>query len=187
MNIDTPNNHIESIYYIQFRTGLEQISAQVESADAFHLALYHASMVSMMEKYLFDVFINEIETSNNAFLKMSQMDRFKNLSYKLSVILNNEIKKIVINTVKNMIWHRLNDIEPLFKNVMGIKFNISKKLTDIIKDRHDIVHRNGYNLTGGVVDLSRSKVNDANETLKAFILDIDKKYHNYKETEYPHI
>jgi len=144
MNTERVSQYIESFHYQDFKAGLDKISSHVENSDEFHMALYYASLVSMMEKYLFDVFITEIEGDLSAFLRMCSMDKYANQTFKLPQILHGNIRNHVINSVKSMVWHRLNDVDPLYKKVFGFGLNISRSLTGIIEVRHDIVHRNGF-------------------------------------------
>lgn len=180
MNTENSSNYGESTYYQDFKAGLDKIALQVEHADDFHLALYYASLVSMMEKYLFDVFITEIESDQSAFLRMCTMDKFANQTFKLSQILHGDIKKHVITSVKSMVWHRLNDVDLLYKKVFDFGLNISRVLTHLINTRHDIVHRNGFNLAGEAIHLDRGMLTAAITILGQFIRDIDSQYRAYK-------
>lgn len=174
------NAYTQSPYFEQFQAGLAKIGESLDNADKFHLNLYFSSMIAMMEKYLFDVYVDEIEGNDDAFYKMSLTDKYKNTSYPLAQILKGDIRKTVINTVKNLIWHRLNDIDYLYKNTFDIKFNVSKELRDIILIRHHIVHRNGFDIDGGAVNINAETLIKAIAVVSGFIFDIDKKYYSYK-------
>jgi len=174
------NIYTKSSYYEQFQAGLSKISESLDKADSFHLNLYYSSIVAMVEKYLFDVYVNEIEGDEEAFFRMSLTDKYRNTSYSLAQVLKGDVKKTVINSIKNLVWHRLNDIDYLYKNTFNIKFNVSTKLLDIISVRHDIVHRNGFDIDGGTVEVNAQNVVDAIGVVGDFILDIDKKYYSYK-------
>lgn len=174
------NIYTKSACFEEFQAGLSKIAASVGNADQFHLNLYYSSMVTMMEKYLFDVFVAEIEGNEDAFRKMSLTDKFKNKSYPLVQILMSDIKKTVIDTVKNMVWHRLPDIDYLYKHTLGIKFNVSGRLRSIIAIRHHIVHRNGFDINGNSVGINANDLIDAMDVVSNFLLDVDKKYYSYK-------
>lgn len=174
------NTYTKSSFFEEFQAGLSKISTSLGNADQFHLNLYYSSMISMMEKYLFDVFVAEIEGNDDAFRKMCLTDRFKNTSYPLAQILMSDIKKTVINTVKNMVWHRLPDVDYLYKNTFDIKFNVSGRLRGIIAIRHHIVHRNGVDIDGNSVDINADILIEAMDVVSDFLLDIDKKYYSYK-------
>lgn len=180
MNTENVPDYIESSHYQAFKAGLGKIASQVEHADNFHLALYYASLVSMMEKYLFDVFITEIEGNDSAFLRMCKMDKYANQTFKLSQILHGNIRQHVITSVKSMVWHRLNDVDLFYKKVFNFKLNISKALIKRIGVRHDIVHRNGFNLAGDAIHLDREVLTGAITNFGQFISDIDKKYSIYR-------
>jgi len=185
MNTERVSQYIESFHYQDFKAGLDKISSHVENSDEFHMALYYASLVSMMEKYLFDVFITEIEGDLSAFLRMCSMDKYANQTFKLPQILHGNIRNHVINSVKSMVWHRLNDVDPLYKKVFGFGLNISRSLTGIIEVRHDIVHRNGFTLAREAIQLNREMLTGAITNLERFIHDVDTKYSAYKNCPSP--
>ncbi|HGL3854414.1 TPA: hypothetical protein ACKE3U_003740 [Klebsiella aerogenes] len=177
MNTST---YTQSSYYAQFQEGLSKITESLDNSDSFHLNLYYSSMIAMVEKYLSDLYINEIESDESAFHKMILTDKYKNTSYPLVQIVMGDVKKHVINSVKSLVWHRLNDIDYLYKNTLNIKFNVSEKIREIIATRHDIVHRNGFDINGTAVNINADDVVAAMDVVSKFILDIDKKYHAYK-------
>lgn len=177
MNTST---YTQSSYYTQFQEGLSKITELLDNSDSFHLNLYYSSMIAMVEKYLSDLYINEIESDEAVFCKMILTYKYKNISYPLVQIIMGDVKKHVINSVKSLVWHRLNDIDYLYKNTLNIKFNVSEKIRGIIAIRHDIVHRNGFDINGNAVNINANDVATAMDVVSKFILDIDKKYHTYK-------
>lgn len=89
------NVYTKSPYYEQFQAGLSKISESLDKADSFHLNLYYSSIVAMVEKYLFDVYVNEIEGDEEAFFRMSLTDKYRNTSYSLAQVLKGDVKKTV--------------------------------------------------------------------------------------------
>ena len=86
----------------------------------------------------------------------------------------------IIKTVRNLVWHHLNDIDVFYKNVLGITLNIKRKLLRQLSMRHDIVHRNGFDLEGNAVAISNDSLSDSISTISIFVEDIDKKYQALK-------
>lgn len=169
-----------SIFFTQFSDDIAKVINKLTEADDFHLKLYYSNIISAMEKYLYDLCITEISTNKDTFMKMCTNDKFANQRYPLPVILHQDISVIIINSVKSMVWHRLNDIDPLFRKAMGIKMNIPQNLKKTLETRHHLVHRNGFDLDGNPVLLTTDEVNGAINLIKNFIIDIDKKFHTYK-------
>jgi hypothetical protein len=171
-----PQSH--SGFYQQYVVGVDNITAQ--NKDSFHNQLYFANMISLMEKYLSDLFIHEISTNQTALVKLASHKHFKSMSLKIPFLLHNRVEDYMINAMKSMVWHRLNDVEMFYKNVLDIQFNTSRNLLDILKTRHHLVHRNGFDLDNSKVDISENKLNSCIGTINGFIVDIDKKYQAYQ-------
>lgn len=180
MSTDNSPVYAPSAHYVIFREGIDKIISRLGNADEFHLSLYYASMVSMMEKYLYDIFIAEVEGNENAFWRMCKMNKFQDMKFSISQALKGNVKIYAINSVKSMVWHRLNDVELFFKTVFDFKFNISSRLVKIVAVRHDIVHRNGFSLVGEVIHIDAELVSSSINVLDDFIRDIDKKHYAYK-------
>ena len=180
MSTDTSPIYAPSAHYMIFREGIDKITSQVENANEFHLSLYYASMVSMMEKYLHDIFIAEVECNEDAFWRMCKMNKFQDMKFSIFQALKGNVKNHAINSVKSMVWHRLNDVELFFKTVFDFKFNISSRLVKIVAVRHDIVHRNGFSIVGEAIHIDAEQVSSSINILDDFIRDIDKKHYAYK-------
>ena len=136
-----------------------------------------------MEKYLYDLFIHEISTDRAALIKLGSQNKFRTESLKIPYLLQNSVENFIINAVKNFVWHRLNDVDVFYKNVIGVTFNINRHLLSKLKTRHDIVHRNGFDLEGNTVTISNEELMDCITTITSFIMDIDKKYQSKKEKQ----
>ena len=167
-----------SDFLIEYRDGISQITSQ--TGDQFHNKLYFSNVVSLMEKYLYDLFVHEITTDRSALIKLGMTNKFKSESLKIPYLLHNNIEDFIVNAVKNFVWHRLNDVDVFFKNVLSITFNINRKLLAQLKVRHDIVHRNGFDLEGSPVVISDQDLAECITTITAFIEDIDKKYKSHR-------
>lgn len=165
--------------YTEFEQAIARIKGLLGTADGFHLQLYYSNVVAAMEKYLYDLYVGEVESCDKAFDRVCSLPKFTVQKYSLKQIFHQDIKAIVINSVKNIVWHRLNDLDPMFKKTFGVKMNISQDLKRKLAARHHFVHRNGYDLEGNLVALTKQDVDEAIVSIEAFILDIDKKFHTY--------
>lgn len=165
--------------YNQFQVDITRINDQLATTDDFHRPLYYSNVVSIMEKYLYDLYIGEVTSCDNSFKEMCKLPKFAMQKYPLQEILYQDIKAKVINSVKNMVWHRLNDLDPIFKKTFNIKMNISQALKHALEERHHFVHRNGFDLEGKAVVLTNADVSNAILLVSNFIKDIDIKFHTY--------
>ena len=90
--------------------------------------------------------------------------------------MHNSVEDYIINAMKNIVWHRLNDIDVFYKKVLGIQFSFNRDILEVLKIRHDIVHRNGFDLDDNVVEITEQKLKSCVDLINKFILDIDKQY-----------
>ena len=168
------SDQYKSSFYEEFCSGIKTIESQ--SNDEFHNRLYYSNVISLMEKYLYDLFIHEITSNREAIVRLGTQNKFRSESLKIPYLLHNTVEEYLINAMKNMVWHRLNDIDVLFKNVIGIKINISTTLLETLNIRHHIIHRNGYDLEGNKVVISDKDLQSCIALVSSFVYEIDKKY-----------
>ena len=80
-----------------------------------------------------------------------------------------------------MKYHNINLVKGLYHNILHCQFNESflSKLNEIIKNRHDIVHRNGKTVSNEIISISNDDLNNAFECIFNFIKDIDSQIINH--------
>jgi hypothetical protein len=78
--------------------------------------------------------------------------------------------------MKKMVWHRLNDIQILYKNVLIITFDLERPIINSINKRHHLIHRNGFDLQGNTVPVTQGELNALFSAIDNFISKIDDKY-----------
>ncbi len=171
-------SYLASKFYQNYQIGINNIKSQ--NKDFFHNKLYFSHVISLLEKYLHDLFIHEISSNRNALIKLASHNNFRGQSLKIPFLLHNKVEDYMIHAMKNFVWHRLNDVDAFYKNVMGIQLNISDKLLDKVDVRHDIVHRNGFNLDNNPIEISAADLSECIELTNDFIVDVDRKYHIYR-------
>ena len=172
------NQHIPSRFFDEYKYGIDCINSQ--NRDNFHNQLYFSNVISLMEKYLYDLFLYEITNDRIALVKLGSQNKFKSESLKIPYLLHNCVEDFIINSMKNLVWHRLNDVDVFYKNVLNISININSNLLGKLKIRHDIVHRNGCDINDNKVKISDHGLDDCISTIDIFIKDIDKKYQSKK-------
>lgn len=155
------NTDSETIYN-DFIENLDSIklvlssSIEEKKVEGFVNNMLYASVITAMETYLSDVFINAVIT-NQAYLRkfVETYPKFKKsdngtsdnvMKFPLSKIFEyyDDINEIVIKEILAIIYHNLRTVSPMFKDTFDVKF--PRNLGAIYKAiliRHDIVHRNG--------------------------------------------
>ncbi|AXE17363.1 hypothetical protein DR864_06270 [Runella rosea] len=119
--------------------------------DTLIAYLLYANIITSLETYLADIFINTI-FHNTLYLRkfVETYPKFKGNEnghkFTLSEIYNkyDKIEEIVTDEILGIIYHNLQTIKPMFKDTFEVQF--PKDMRNIfiaIQVRHDIVHRNG--------------------------------------------
>ena len=161
-------------FYNSFESELNALKTYQNDPLINRLLFSHT--ISIMEKYLSDLFIHEISFNDVKLKRLANQNKFKEQKLSVAFALNNSVSDWMINTMKKIVWHRLNDIQILYKDVLGISFELEHPVIDAINKRHHLVHRNGYDLEGNLVSISDNDLENLITTIKKFIAKIDEKY-----------
>lgn len=123
-----------------------EVEVGSQNSDKYYQLLY-ANLISVLEAYLSDVFINKV-LSNPKYIRamFERTEVFSNDTMKVRDLYRmfeeKEIK--VTNYLKGLVWHNLDTASKLFKGVLGVVLvGDLKFIKKAIEQRHDIVHRNG--------------------------------------------
>lgn len=147
-------NHIVSI-----------TDAKIDEKPKSHLlGILYVSVITAIETYLSDAFINTVVGNYNFTKQLTQTNpEFRLRKFNLSEIfsvyenIDDEIKKYLLS----LMWHNLKKIQPLYKSTLGIEFpndEVMSFLFKAIAKRHDIVHRNGKNTDGEIIETSEQEL-----------------------------
>lgn len=159
--------HTESkTHYDIFQAHLKSVRTllDVDVPDEIRFNLWvmlHGHLVSAIEGYLAGVFIQKVTNSEELTRKLIETDpEFSKRTFSLKEIFERQssLKSTVATYLKELIFHDLKKIRPMFKAVLGHDFgDIAWLFKDVLK-RHDCVHRAGYNKDGEEIDVSRDSV-----------------------------
>lgn len=149
------------------------------------LRLLYANVVTALETFLSDTFINKVIGNSVLLRKFVETNPdFRKRKLTLSKIFTrmDDLEKEIRNYLLNLIWHNLEKIKPMYKTTLRIDFPKDfKRLIQAIVIRHDIVHRNGKTKEGKEIRLSQSDV----EKLLADIINFGKFIDNqFEESEF---
>ncbi|QEE27316.1 hypothetical protein FTW19_04390 [Terriglobus albidus] len=149
------------------------ISSLVEIEDAARIEVFekdrrilhkllYANIIAALETFLGDLFIKTLSKSDEYtenFVRKTA--HFQNTPIKLSDIFE-RFKKIdaeVRNFVLAHNWHRLDESSMMYKRAFGVVFPVTPEgLKTAIRDRHDIVHRNGRTSDGAEGSWNLAKI-----------------------------
>ena len=147
-------------YFKSFMESINHIrdisNAEITGATKDHLLrVLHVSVITAIETYLSDAFINSVINDRESMRKFVENNpEFKNKTIKLSEIFakHENIDQEVKGYLVSQLWHNLKKIKPMYKTTLGVDFpdNI-ESIFKAIDTRHDLVHRNGKNIDGEAV------------------------------------
>ena len=60
--------------------------------------------------------------------------------------------------LQDLIFHKIDKVEPMYKSVLGINFGDVKWLFEAVALRHHCVHRAGYDKDGNEVNLGKENI-----------------------------
>ena len=164
----------------------EILELNIDGAAQNHLfGLLHVSVITAVETYLSDAFINTV-LSDDKYLRrfVESNPEFKKKTFKLSEIflrhenINDEVKEYLLS----QLWHNIAKIKPMYKATLDVSFpeNLGSML-QAIKIRHDLVHRNGRNRDGDQIVLTKEDVEGLIANASEFINYINEQLGNSED------
>lgn len=146
----TFNNQMDSIR--------ELLSVQVNNEAYFSLlVMLYGHAVASIEAYLASTFIQKVTKSGALIRKLVESDPvFSEMKFTLKDIYeeHENLKLTVANYLKDLIFHKLNKVKPMFKDVLNCDFGDIAWLFKAVQIRHHCVHRAGLDKDGKRVDIS---------------------------------
>lgn len=134
-----------------------------EQARFSFLVMTHAHVVSTIEGYLAGVFIHQVCNSEELTRKLVESDpEFSKRKFTLREIYQEKetLKVTVASYLKDLIFHDLKKIKPMYGAVLNHKFSDLSWLFKAVEIRHHCVHRAGYNKDGEKVEISVKSIAD---------------------------
>lgn len=138
------------------------------------------NIVAAIEGYLASIFFSTVMDSPEKIRKFVELESDfskKNGNFELKEIFNvyDQINKMVAKEVKDIIFHKVGKVAPLFKNILGYDFGDFSWLGDAVSIRHDCVHRAGLTKEGKPVNIDELKIKELIQRARNLVNDIDEK------------
>ena len=114
--------------------------------------LLFANVISAFETFLGDLFVKTLD-NRPEFIEnfVRKTGHFQQTKISLSQMYDRlkQIDAEVRGIVQAHVWHRLSDSGKMYQRAFGVKFpEVPEEVKNGIRDRHDIVHRNGRTSEG---------------------------------------
>lgn len=164
------------------------LQTKVDAADRqCFIRLLYVNVICALEAYLSDRFISSINADQGLFRKFVETTpEFQTQKVPLSDIFkaSEEIEHRVKTYLSEFVWHRLDRVEPMFQETLGIKFpSDMKQLFKAILLRHDFVHRNGKTKDGEDHILTADDIEKLITATQNFVYSVES--HKQTPTESP--
>jgi hypothetical protein len=123
---------------------------------ALHVMLFMHTM-SAFEYLLYRAFLHEVTWSKFRARKLIESDPIlatRKINLRDIFQTYDSLDEIVVKHVKDVIFHRVEKIIPMYRDVLGFSFGKCKWLGNAVVKRHDCAHRAGYTKDGDPVELN---------------------------------
>ena len=170
-------DYIFQIDLSELKSIIENIPDNASSQTYYKMIYAHA--VTILEVYLEDITKSLIMT-NETFLAntIKNVRPFCDTKIKLSDISLEEdgIKKYVLSKLSDYLFHDIPKVINILNGILDTKLEMSiNDICNVTITRHDIVHRNGKNKDGEVIDLDLSVSLEALNIVEEFANELRQK------------
>lgn len=141
----------------------------------------YVNAIASMECYLFNRLMHWVSSSeDNLRAFVENFEDFKNDKISKSNIFNaiNKIKFEVQQQIREILFHNLGKIKPVFKSIMGVDLGDIGELMLCVNKRHTIVHRCGLDYNGTPIEISKTDVEHVTETVIKLIDNLESQFNS---------
>lgn len=192
--------HLEEIewYYLHSRSPKKIFDTQISSVTELleynailnetHfslLVMLHGHTVAAVESYLASIFIHKVINSEELIKKLVETDpEFSKMKFSLREIFERQkdLKNTVAKYLKDLIFHKLEKVKPMFKDVLDCDFGNIDWLFKAVATRHHCVHRAGLNKDGDRIDISVDSIKELINNCIMLIQEIENKIEDRQGT-----
>ncbi|MBL7996871.1 hypothetical protein JNM05_16010 [bacterium] len=167
---DNFNNSISAL------NELSKINIVDEELSSYHNKLIYSSIITCLETYLSDAFINTVLGKEMHFRKFVEtFKEFNSQKFILSELYTkmDRIKDTAKKAMLDVIYHDLPKVNGMYLDTLDVKFPNFGHLQKAIMVRHDIVHRNGKTKEGNIVKIEKKEVAELIKQTSDFVTEVE--------------
>lgn len=160
---------------------LEAIEPLPDDIKAHLYRLLYANIISKMEAFLSDTIIKQVLSSDDnkkKFLQTYEPLAEQKFPMKAIFAKYDMLDSIIRGALTRIVYHDLDLVGRIYKNTLGVQLPKVKEIDEAIQIRHHIVHRNGKDKDGNLVEISKESVHNLAETVSTFMFDIENQLPN---------
>lgn len=167
------NDELEWYIYSQSQVGMFEIQmasiSELLNVEVFNetqfslLVMLHGHAVASVESYLASTFIHNVTNSETLIKRLVETDpTFSKMKFTLKDIYQKHqgLKITVATYLKDLIFHDLKKVKPMFKDVLDCDFGDISWLFTAVNIRHHCVHRAGLDKDGNRVNISHASIKE---------------------------
>lgn len=172
-------NHYINPHVKDLDDSLNHLDELPETTKKIIYRNFFANVISCMEAYLSDTAIRKIMQSDDYKKKFEKSSpHFNNLSINGSNVYEYYAKldTTIQFQLREIIYHKLEVVKKLYKSTFNVDLGDIGSLMKAIQKRHDIVHRNGHDKNGNVVEVTKADVQQLILDVSNFINHIENQF-----------
>ena len=130
-------------------------------AQKLAIQLVYVQTIGALEAFLYETALYWVEKDDERVKNcITSLPAFKDEKIPLREIFSqyDGLKTKVKEYLYHLVWHRWNDVAPLYEKGLGVKLPGTKAFKDALQKRHDIVHRSGVDQEGKPVTVDHGEV-----------------------------
>ena len=175
------------IFDTQMQSVTELLDVQVANETQFSLlVMLHGHTVASVESYLASTFIHKVTNSEDLIRKLVETDPvFSKMKFTLKEIFEKQenLKFTVATYLKDLIFHDLKKVKPMFNDVLECDFGDISWLFGAINIRHHCVHRAGLDKDGNRVDISVDSIKELVRRSSLLVHEVEHKASQIPESD----
>tara|TARA_R110000823_G_C15889291_1_gene495871 strand:- start:642 stop:1406 length:765 start_codon:yes stop_codon:yes gene_type:complete len=142
---------------------IEELLSMEASSDAHYslLVMLYGHVVASLEAYMASTFIQQVTDSDELIRKLVESDpTFSKMKFSMKEIYekHENLKLTVAKYLKDLIFHDIKKVKPMFKKVLNCDFGDISWLFRAVEMRHHCVHRAGLDKDGNRIDISAESI-----------------------------
>lgn len=162
----------------QMLSELERVSLSEETLKEIYKMLY-VNVCSKMELSLKDClkkYVLSTPENKRKFVENYEGYKAENYKFKFTEIFKHldELDKVISDTLDDIIYHNLEKIKPMYKEIVGLDLGDISNLFRAVKLRHDLVHRDGKTKKGEENNISKEDVKKFADQVRDLMYKLDK-------------
>lgn len=189
LELDLIQDFINDDYHLSFKNSIDELKELCKKDTVSHnltiKKLIFVNVITILETYLSDLVITEVDKHEILQIRLveeSNIFKDQKIPKKEIFKVRDSIKKEILEELNKIVYHNLNKVIPLFKNVLRIDLTKGiKNLPKEIVKRHDIIHRNGKDRNGRKTEITLENITILIQEVENIILYIEEqKLNKYK-------